>query len=220
VTLYDDLGVEPDADERSIRSAYRRLSKKHHPDVGGNEDDFKRIVHAYEVLIDPERRKLYDETGAEEAPRDIVTAKAMEFLARAFEQAVSGGTMTTIVVEELKHVDVPKEMKRYLDADAKRMDEVNAAGLKCREAIVEMTVRVEKSPDRDVFAELLASKIKKIDAELNLVVTAMKAYRRASAMLDGYAYRVDPRRQKTPPSFATLDLRASTTKIFWDDKGG
>lgn len=65
--LYDELGVPPTADVAAIRSAFRRLARRHHPDL--NPDDaegearFKKIAEAYEILCDPERRAAYDEFG-------------------------------------------------------------------------------------------------------------------------------------------------------------
>src|SRR6267142_1898617 len=63
---YDLLGVPRNATPDQIRSAYRRLAKQHHPDVGEAPDGaerFKVITEAYEVLSDPERRQRYDMFG-------------------------------------------------------------------------------------------------------------------------------------------------------------
>src|SRR5947207_5840862 len=65
---YAVLGVPRTATEKEIKSAYRKLARKHHPDVNtGNKDaeeKFKAINEANEVLSDPEKRKKYDELGA------------------------------------------------------------------------------------------------------------------------------------------------------------
>jgi DnaJ-class molecular chaperone len=61
---YKTLGVERTADEKAIKTAYRRLARKHHPDVNkGQADRFKEISEAYEVLSDPDKRKRYDTLG-------------------------------------------------------------------------------------------------------------------------------------------------------------
>ena len=66
---YKVLGVERTASETDIRSAFRKLARKHHPDVNpGNKDaekQFKEINEAYQVLSDPAKRKKYDELGAD-----------------------------------------------------------------------------------------------------------------------------------------------------------
>src|SRR5580658_2949546 len=65
---YSTLGVAKTATGKEIKQAYRKLARKHHPDVnpGDNaaEAKFKEINEAYEVLGDPEKRKKYDELGA------------------------------------------------------------------------------------------------------------------------------------------------------------
>src|SRR5512138_3617941 len=65
---YQTLGVGKTATDKEIKQAYRKLARKHHPDVNpgdkGAESKFKEINEAYEVLGDPERRRKYDELGA------------------------------------------------------------------------------------------------------------------------------------------------------------
>src|ERR1051326_2055577 len=63
---YKTLGVDRKADDKTIKSAYRRLARKHHPDVAKGKDTadkFKEIAEAYEVLSDPEKRRRYDTLG-------------------------------------------------------------------------------------------------------------------------------------------------------------
>jgi molecular chaperone DnaJ len=63
---YKILGVDRKADDKTIKSAYRRLARKHHPDVAKgkeNTDKFKEIAEAYEVLSDPDKRRRYDTLG-------------------------------------------------------------------------------------------------------------------------------------------------------------
>ena len=65
---YATLGVSKTASEKEIKQAFRKLARKHHPDVNPGdkvaEGKFKEINEAYEVLGDPEKRKKYDELGA------------------------------------------------------------------------------------------------------------------------------------------------------------
>lgn len=60
---YDLLGVKKSASADDIKKAFRRLARKHHPDTGGDEEKFKEINQAYEVLSDTEKRKEYDQYG-------------------------------------------------------------------------------------------------------------------------------------------------------------
>lgn len=63
-TLYDVLGVDPDAGSQEIRRAYRERVKRHHPDVdGGDATAFRRLTTARDVLLDGESRARYDALG-------------------------------------------------------------------------------------------------------------------------------------------------------------
>lgn len=74
---YEILGVDKKASADELKSAYRKLAKKYHPDLYTNaseaekknaEEKFKEINHAYDVLSDPQKRAAYDEYGSENGP--------------------------------------------------------------------------------------------------------------------------------------------------------
>ena len=64
---YEVLGVGRNADEATIKKAYRKLAKKYHPDMNGDNPEaaarFKEVTEAYNVLSDKEKKKLYDQFG-------------------------------------------------------------------------------------------------------------------------------------------------------------
>lgn len=66
---YDILGVAKNASDAEIKKAFRKLARKYHPDIakdkGGSEIKFKEINEANEVLSDPDKRRKYDELGAD-----------------------------------------------------------------------------------------------------------------------------------------------------------
>ena len=82
--LYAALGVARTATEDEIRKAYRKLARKHHPDVNPNdrkaEEKFKEISFAYEVLSDKEKRARYDEFGSQGLAQGFDPAQAREYM--------------------------------------------------------------------------------------------------------------------------------------------
>jgi DnaJ family protein A protein 2 len=62
--LYARLKVDRNADPETIKKAYRKLAVNHHPDKGGDEEEFKKITQAYEILSDENKRHIYDQTGS------------------------------------------------------------------------------------------------------------------------------------------------------------
>jgi curved DNA-binding protein len=82
-SLYDTLGVAKTATADDIRKAYRKLARKHHPDVNpGNaaaEAQFKKISAAYDVLSDDKKRKAYDEFGEPSLQSGFDPEKAREY---------------------------------------------------------------------------------------------------------------------------------------------
>src|SRR6266849_6305540 len=94
---YQLLGVPRNATPDQIRSAYRKLAKQHHPDVGEAPDGaerFKQISEAYEVLSDPERRQRYDMFGGGQGLGDFGIGDLFEtFFGSEFRRREPRGPM-------------------------------------------------------------------------------------------------------------------------------
>ena len=73
--LYKVLGIDRGADDRTGKKVYRKLALEHHPDKGGDKDKFAEISHAYDVLSDLEKRKIYDAAG-EDGVRQAEAARS------------------------------------------------------------------------------------------------------------------------------------------------
>lgn len=87
---YAALGVPRDADAETIKKAYRKLAREHHPDVSaapGAEARFKEIAEAWQTLKDPEKRAAYDELGRRPAGEEFAPPPqwAREFGGGSFE---------------------------------------------------------------------------------------------------------------------------------------
>jgi len=102
--LYDTLGVKRDASEKEVKSAYRKLARKYHPDVNpgdkGGEARFKEITGAYEVLSDVDKRKKYDQYGDKWEYGDQIE-EAQRQRGSRFSGAGGGGGFQQFRVEDL-----------------------------------------------------------------------------------------------------------------------
>lgn len=91
INYYQVLGVDKTASQDNIKKAFRKLARKHHPDLNPNDptakDKFQAINEANEVLSDPEKRKKYDEYGEHWKHADEFEAQK-----QAQRQAAAGGT--------------------------------------------------------------------------------------------------------------------------------
>jgi molecular chaperone DnaJ len=94
--FYIVLGLAPGASVAEIKRAYRRLARRHHPDINPGDhtadERFRRISEAYETLVDPERRRRYDQTGGR---LSVVTDAAVSFAGFDFSAIVDGPQSAT-----------------------------------------------------------------------------------------------------------------------------
>ena len=79
MNYYVVLGIGEDADEETIRSAFRALARRYHPDVGAGSSpvEFQRAREAYETLADPERRGRYDRQLRDARARPVVVQQVI-----------------------------------------------------------------------------------------------------------------------------------------------
>lgn len=118
--LYALLGLAPGATSSDIKRAYRRLSRRYHPDINPGdraaETLYRRISEAYQTLVDPDRRRSYDSGGARPEPGDAT----FEFTGFDFSNGAHGpqaATFTELFAEVLHPSSAPDSGRPEPGAD-------------------------------------------------------------------------------------------------------
>ena len=105
---YEILGVPKTASASQIKRAYRKLAKRFHPDAlgkVGDADKFREATEAYELLCEPQRRKLYDETGiAATTQKSGPDAKIVELIVGFAMQAMQQNPMGCNPIEKSRQI--------------------------------------------------------------------------------------------------------------------
>ncbi len=98
MNLYLTLGLRPEATVGDIKRAFRRLARKYHPNINPGDQAaalrFQRIVEAYETLVDPDRRRRYDQGDVAAGPAPA-TATPFEFEGFDFSVTAEGASAST-----------------------------------------------------------------------------------------------------------------------------
>jgi curved DNA-binding protein CbpA len=107
---YIELEISIDASEDEIKLKFRSLAQIHHPDKGGDEEVFKRIKLAYEILIDPIRRKEYDLLGEADSNQNIKQS-ALDHITQMLHAIVpnfnpENDDLITIMVGQINQIKV------------------------------------------------------------------------------------------------------------------
>jgi curved DNA-binding protein CbpA len=124
---YEVLGLERTAAAGAIKAAYRKRVRTAHPDRGGDPDEFMMIVRAFDVLSDPDARRMFDETGVvdPEAAKRLREEVAV-VLADMFDAAVRTAVDTGLPLEGVDFIDMMSQAVRSnaedADLQARRID--------------------------------------------------------------------------------------------------
>ncbi len=100
---YQTLGISTNATSREIKSAYRELVKKHHPDTGGSKELILQINAAWEILGDIERRNAYDQSRRNITAIHNEAKKRGVRNARASDAAKATHMQTAVIEKDLLH---------------------------------------------------------------------------------------------------------------------
>lgn len=111
--LYDILKVPRGCSPDELKKSYKKLCIQHHPDKGGDENEFKRVSEAYNVLKDPEKRKTYDQFGLEGLQNGGMP-NMQSMMETMFKRQGGGGSQQKTVTLELSLEDIFNGNPQYI----------------------------------------------------------------------------------------------------------
>jgi len=167
--FYELLGVKRNATQDEIKAAFRFLSKKAHPDMGGDEMAYKALSLAYDVLKDPVKRARYDETGdyhAEPTEDERRYERICLFLRNTLNEVILGGGHNYGPYD-----DMQKLCLEVMDAKLKEIDGIIAQHRVQEKKLRRVVKRFRrKSPDqRNIVQILIMQKLEEIRMQLRLI---------------------------------------------------
>jgi curved DNA-binding protein CbpA len=181
---YDILGLSRDADAAAIKSAYRRRAKSAHPDTGGDAELFADLKLAYELLLDPVRRKVFDDTGYDPELADTKDLQGLVIL-------------ETLVNEMILDEREPGSFDPVASMRRKLTDRIVNARFhilemeRHRARIRNHMDRMGRKPGTDVLGRMLKARCETISEAINKSETEIKTIEQAYIMLDGYSYELE-----------------------------
>lgn len=180
---YEMLGLARDAAEAAIREAWRKAAKTAHPDSGGDTEQFARLQAAYDLLRDPVRRRIYDDTGYDPEladPRDLEGVKMLERLVNdvILDEREPGSFDPVAGMRRMLSDDIVKNRFHMLELE------------RHRNRVRQHLDRLGRRPGTDVLGSMLRSRSEAIAEAIRKTETQITLIEHAYQMLEGYRYEL------------------------------
>lgn len=189
MNLYTVLGVDRTATPAQIKAAYRKLSKLHHPDAGGERKAWDQIQHAYEVLSNQSRREKYDATGDDTQIPDPEAQERAQ-VAAVVRQIISGVLQSSR--DDPAYVDFRERIIRDLDGKRAQMTQ-DRQQLELKIKRVERFIGrfVKDDGGEDVIGDVVKQGLRDLEAQVANVGNALKLHEKVVAVFLQYRYEMD-----------------------------
>lgn len=178
------LGLERSANDATIKQAYRKAAKNAHPDSGGDADQFAKLQTAYDLLKDPVRRRVYDDTGFDPQLADAKDLKGLIMLETLVNEFI-------LDEREPGSFDPVAAMRRKLTDDILK-SRFHILELERHRARVRKHVdRLGRRPETDVLGSMLRARSQSIADAIRSAESQIEIIEQAYTMLEGYSYELD-----------------------------
>jgi DnaJ-class molecular chaperone len=202
MSLYDTLGVNKDASQDDIKSAYKEKAKECHEDAGGDHESMVELNKAYGILKDPVKRDKYDKTGETES---------QSFEAR-FQQYVQTIFMSLVDNHDADYTDLIGEFKAYtemiIEDNGKRVKDAEKRLKKLEKVFKRVSAKSENR-----IGMVLQNNMDNVKLEIGIIEENIKFMGECLLCLENYSYQVD----EQPVQTYTYEwpLKASDLNGIW-----
>lgn len=180
---YDILGVPVSASIEDIRQRYKSLAQTYHPDKGGDEEHFKEIKLAYEILSDPDKRKQYDLTGKisdDLGIRNEVLTQLSQMFSRLFP-TMNPETDDLVLMMKVE----TRRMKASVEND---IQEAN----KTIDKLTKVLGRIKlKSEGENLIGNFAKTRLKEVENDLITFSNRLKVCDTMLEILENYHYNLE-----------------------------
>lgn len=183
--LYKILGLESTATIEEIKTKFKELSKKHHPDIGGDTQTFGRIVEAYTILSDPDSKDFYDKTG-------FAGNKSR------FDKEVNKIIRDTFVSlmksfgEEALTIDLIDEVDTTINDKINQFKKINEKNEKVSKLINNVKNKIKyKGKKENYISSFLQNEIIALEANNNRINSQIITLKKALLELKNYSYDIN-----------------------------
>jgi len=207
-TLYEILVVPKNASTIVIKEAFKKLAMEHHPDKGGDSDEFIKVQQAYEILSDPKSRKLYDETGfiPNMNEESMIISKAKNNLIQALRGIISSQQFSM----NPDRFDIMGYMRKLVSDNKDNITGILSQKNKqivLTQKVLKKLIRKTKT-DSSFLHDSINSMILEIQNEINQITTDLKTIDMMDSLIQDYSYDVSMEQMMT--NFGTINGTTST----------
>lgn len=192
--LYAALGVARDATADQIKKAFRQLAKKHHPDAGGDPEQFHAIALANDVLSDETKRAKYDETGEMPGTEKSENAEALAIISGLVEALANDIVMR----DGVEHDDLVKKMVGQVDKQIAEMLNNRKEAEKFEKKAVKIRKRFTAKKGPDYIGQMLDQKVDACRSAIRNAATQLGHLEKARKILLDAEFEVEPRPAPDP----------------------
>lgn len=187
---YETLGVDRGADDKAVRSAYRRKVKKAHPDAGGTREEFDAVSRSLALLTNPKRREHYDKTGEWQADNPENPLSGPMSVIMAFFNEVVGQHIGGNGQDPLQY-DLIAAAKGHIRAKLATLKTTKAMGERHAAKVERIAAKLSKKGGPDHIKSALAWQARQIREQIKPVDADIESHTKAIEMLGEYSFAPD-----------------------------